>query len=74
MIMDSENDTTAPEGMIWVCVCCGRTSHDKHEFGDVSCVLNSVLCYEEKKSHPEKDENMSSYHAVPDEEIPLRLK
>lgn len=37
----------APEGSIWVCTACGKTSNDKYgdpgSGWDVSCMMNSVL-------------------------------
>lgn len=43
----------APPGTIWVCGACGKTSKDRYgdrsSSWDESCVLNSVLCHEEKK-------------------------
>ena len=44
----------APAGQIFVCFACGKRSRDKYgdqaldKFWDVSCVLNSGLCYEDK--------------------------
>lgn len=44
----------APEGQIYVCAACGKRSKDKYgdqkidRGWDVSCMLNCVLCYEEK--------------------------
>jgi hypothetical protein len=46
----------APEGQIFVCSACGKRSKDKYgdekidQYWDVSCVINAVLCYEEKNS------------------------
>lgn len=49
----------APEGQIFVCGACGKTSRciygDKRKDGtytswDESCMLNAVLCYEDKKT------------------------
>jgi hypothetical protein len=53
-------NTKAPEGQIWVCCACGKTSEWKYGFDnnnkdcvkshgwDESCMLNSVLCYKDK--------------------------
>lgn len=44
----------APEGQVWVCGACGKRSRDKYgdqrinHGWDESCMLNSVLCYEDK--------------------------
>ena len=44
----------ASAGQVWVCTACGKRSQDKYgdkslsKWWDVSCVLNSVLCYEDK--------------------------
>lgn len=47
----------APEGKIWVCGACGKTSRGDYGTGsdygwDESCMLNAVLCYEEKRIDP----------------------
>lgn len=45
------SENIAPEGKIWVCAACGRTTKDKYggERGwDESCMLNAVLCDEAK--------------------------
>lgn len=47
----------APEGQIYVCGACGKTSYTRYGFDendqsqadsgwDESCMLNAVLCYE----------------------------
>ena len=53
-----EGNKEAPEGMIWVCGACGRTSRwrygfdvdgnecEKSHWWDESCMMNAVLCYE----------------------------
>ena len=48
-------DRMAPEGKLWVCCVCGKTSEDnygitgKHTFGwDESCMLNSKLFDKDK--------------------------
>lgn len=33
------------EEKVWVCGACGKIASDPYEFNDVSCMLNSVLCY-----------------------------
>jgi len=50
----------APEGAIWVCAACGKTSKDlyginePHDCGwDESCMMNAILCYEEKVLYPD---------------------
>lgn len=46
----------APEGQIWVCAACGKTTKDNHgnERGwDESCMLNAVLCHEQQRVNPE---------------------
>lgn len=42
----------APEGTVWVCGACGKTSTTKYGFDgtadrgwDVSCMMNAVLCH-----------------------------
>jgi hypothetical protein len=51
--MSTENQV-APEGQVWVCAACGKRSKDRYgdqaidRGWDVSCALNSVLCYEQK--------------------------
>jgi len=45
---------TAPEGQIFICSACGKRSKDKYgdqkidRGWDISCMIYSVLCYEEK--------------------------
>jgi hypothetical protein len=46
----------APEGTIWVCAACGKTSTDEYglegkaSYGwDESCTLNAVLCHSDKR-------------------------
>lgn len=43
----------APEGQVWVCGACGKYNKNRYAVGDVSCFINSVLCYEDSL---EKDE------------------
>jgi hypothetical protein len=54
-------DVRAPEGQVWLCVVCGRTRKVPNDLGDTSCILHSVLCYEQ---------NQGPMHwvAVPDED------
>jgi len=59
--MDREN---LPEDAVLVCGACGRTARHPTGFSDVSCALNAVVCYEEKrdglwipyKQHPDAQE------------------
>lgn len=52
--MTDYSNKVAPEGQVYVCGVCGKTSQD--EFGyqsispgwDESCMLHAVLCYENK--------------------------
>ena len=43
----------APEGQVYVCGACGKRSRDRYgsariDYGwDESCMLNSVLCYDD---------------------------
>lgn len=43
----------APKGQVYLCAACGKQSRDKygekkiHHGWDVSCVVNSVLVYED---------------------------
>lgn len=45
---------TAPDGQIYVCTACGKRSKDQYgekmidRGWDCSCMLNCVLCYEDK--------------------------
>lgn len=43
----------APEGAIWVCGACGKTSKDRYgdagSSWDESCMLNAILCHAEKR-------------------------
>ena len=53
-----------PDDAVLVCAACGRTARHPHDFSDVSCTLNSVVCYEEKrdglwipyKQHPDTNQ------------------
>lgn len=36
----------APAGQVWVCGACGKYGKNRSSFGDESCFLNAVLCYE----------------------------
>jgi hypothetical protein len=38
-----EKEYDAPEGMVWVCVACGKKNKNRTLVGDVSCFLNAVL-------------------------------
>ena len=48
------SNIVAPPGQIWVCGACGKRSRDLYgnhclnRWWDVSCVLNAVLCHEDK--------------------------
>jgi hypothetical protein len=52
--MDKLDDRFAPEGKIWVCCACGKTSKDQYGIEprssgwDESCMLNSQLFDEGK--------------------------
>lgn len=57
-------NATAPEGYIYVCSACGKTSEDKygdkaHSYGwDEFCMMHAVLCSSEKQD--------GRYMAVPE--------
>ena len=59
---DSPSPEDAPDGQIYVCAACGKTSKsiygDPGSGFDVSCFLNRVLC------HEGYDEIMGCWHAV----------
>lgn len=55
----------APEGQVWVCGACGKYSKNRYAVGDVSCFINSVLCYEKSL---EKDKTGRVIKADPVEE------
>lgn len=38
--------TWAPDGQLWVCQVCGRTSRDRYMLGDTSCVTWAILCHD----------------------------
>lgn len=45
----------APEGTVWVCGACGKTSPDWIDGPrgwDESCAMNSVLCYTKPTEEP----------------------
>lgn len=51
MTGDGFTEFNAPEGQIWVCDGCGKTSKNRAEGTrgwDESCFMNAVLCYEAK--------------------------
>jgi hypothetical protein len=58
----------APDGQVWVCAACGKTSKDRYgddksSWGwDESCMLNSVLCYADKRFN---ETGVLSWMAVP---------
>ncbi len=54
----------APDGMVWVCAACGKQRKVPNDLGDTSCILHSVLCYEQ-------DQGPMHWVAVPDEEVQL---
>jgi len=55
------NPKDLPEDSVLVCAACGKTARHPHDFDDVSCAANAVVCYEEKigphwipyKKHPD---------------------
>lgn len=65
----SEGNAGAPEGQVWVCGACGKRSRSRYGLDgmaidrgrDESCMLNAVLCFEEKNEN-------GSWQAVPEEE------
>ena len=52
---DDIGNKVAPEGQVYVCGACGKQSRDLYGFQkissgwDESCMLNAVLCYEQKE-------------------------
>ena len=57
MTTDSRERRIAPKGAIWVCAACGKTSVDRYgdpdSLWDEICMLNAVLCHEQKKFNKE---------------------
>lgn len=60
---EKEGTEPVPEDLVWVCAACGKTSRTRFGFDkdnkrvcsggwDESCMLNSVLCLNEKKEEP----------------------
>jgi len=45
---DWKEDYEAPQGQVWVCGACGKTSNNRTTVGDESCFLNAVLCYAQR--------------------------
>lgn len=43
-------DTLAPDGTVWVCLACGKTSPDRAGGSgwDISCFISAVLCRKDK--------------------------
>ncbi len=51
--IELEGTTPAPEGQVYVCGACGKTSTTRYGLDakngwDESCMLNAVLCYTTK--------------------------
>lgn len=45
--MKEKLEEIAPKGQIWVCGACGKYDKNRYRVGDVSCFVNSVLCYDD---------------------------
>ena len=60
----------APEGQVFVCAACGKRSRDKYGYQkidrlwDESCMLNSVLVYEDSLKFDSKTGRVISATAV----------
>lgn len=46
--MKKQLNEMAPDGKIWVCGACGKYNKNRYSVGDVSCYVNSVLCYDDE--------------------------
>lgn len=46
----------APEGTIWLCPACGKTTYDKDSVGangwETSCRTHAVLCHDDPENVP----------------------
>lgn len=45
--MSNKIKEMAPEGQVWVCGACGKYDKNRYNVGDVSCYINSTLCYDD---------------------------
>lgn len=71
--MNDDGTTLAPEGYIWICLACGKTSKSKYGFDqdhkpvamrgwDVSCSLNSQLFLESQIAERDLDGRVIKIH------------
>ncbi len=59
--------------LAWVCRACGRQADSRSELHDVSCVLNSVLCYKASIVYEPTTNRAVSAEAVEGDEL-LKIK
>jgi hypothetical protein len=67
-------ETKAPQGAVWVCPACGKTSDDKFGEGknvmhgwDVSCSMHAILCKDDDTLKRGEDGRVT--HAEPWKEV-----
>jgi len=58
--MNKKLEEMAPEGQVWVCSACGKYSKNRYGVGDVSCYVNSVLCYDDETLKKDKGRVVSA--------------
>lgn len=58
--MSKKLEEIAPEGQVWVCGACGKYSKNRYAVGDVSCYVNSVLCYDDETLKKDKGRVVSA--------------
>lgn len=58
--MSKKLEAMAPKGQVWVCGACGKYNKNRYEVGDVSCYLNSVLCYDDETLKVDKGRVVSA--------------
>ncbi len=58
--MSKKLEEMASEGQVWVCGACGKYNKNRYAVGDVSCYINSVLCYDDETLKKDKGRVVSA--------------
>ena len=58
--MSEKLEEMAPEGQVWVCGACGKYNKNRYAVGDVSCYINSILCYDDETLKKDKGRVVSA--------------
>lgn len=68
IMSEIDPERIARPGTLWICAACGKKHTDRYGQGgrgsygwDESCMMNAVLCYEERKPG---DDGVFRYEAV----------